>query len=157
MANHEANVTMTCMFLYILQKELKDGQNNSVLLYLKKVSDANIEEAIDCVQSMLDKAKMKMLEHALREDMDDVPKCFNKLQLKCLKAFQMFFNSAIHFDLKESSLSDINKAIFIPLEFGEENRNLQPSKPRLPLRSSSKKKVLAPVLAPINNYFCILI
>ena len=106
---------------------------------------------------MLDKAQMKILEHALREHMDDVPKCFKKLHLECLKAFQMFFNSAIHFDSKESSLSDINKAIFIPLEFGEENRNLQPSKPRLPLRSSSKKKVLAPVLAPINNYFCILI
>jgi len=112
---------------------------------------ANLEEAIDYVQSMLDDAKMKMLEHALRNDLGDLPESFKKLHLGCLKAFQMFFNSANHFDSKESLLSDINQAFFIPLEFDEEKNNLQPSKPMLPLRSPRKSKFSAPVLAPISN------
>lgn len=102
----------------ILQKEVKDGKLNSVLLHLKENPKANIEDAVNYVENILEETKMKLLEHALTMDGidDSFPRPCKMLHLSALKVFQMFFNSANHFDSKETLINDINKAIFVPFE-----------------------------------------
>uniref|UniRef100_A0A803LPR9 Terpene synthase metal-binding domain-containing protein n=1 Tax=Chenopodium quinoa TaxID=63459 RepID=A0A803LPR9_CHEQI len=126
-------------------KEVKDGKINSVHIYMKENPEANIEDAIHYVENLLEETKMKLLELALMDgnDVEDLPKPCKRLHLTALKVFQMFFNSANHFDSKDSLLNDINKAIFIPLE---PHTSLHHSEPQ-PLLPPPKKPRLV-----INSY-----
>uniref|UniRef100_A0A803LLB9 Uncharacterized protein n=1 Tax=Chenopodium quinoa TaxID=63459 RepID=A0A803LLB9_CHEQI len=85
---------------------------------MKENPEANVEDAIHYVENLLEETKMKLLELALMDgnDGEELPNPCKRLHLTALKVFQMFFNSANHFDSKDSLLNDINKAIFIPLE-----------------------------------------
>jgi len=120
------------------------------MLYLRENPDANIGDAIDYLQNILEDAKMKVLEHKLIQDVGNLPNSFKMLHLGCLKVFQMFFNSANHFDSKDALRSDINKAIFTPLEIKEETHNFRPSNPKRPFSNPLKKVVWAPV----SNRIC---
>ncbi|XP_021740523.1 S-linalool synthase-like [Chenopodium quinoa] len=139
---------ISCRLLNDLQsyeKEVKDGKINSVHIYMKENPEANIEDAIHYVENLLEETKMKLLELALMDgnDVEDLPKPCKRLHLTALKVFQMFFNSANHFDSKDSLLNDINKAIFIPLE---PHTSLHHSEPQ-PLLPPPKKPRLV-----INSY-----
>uniref|UniRef100_A0A803LPR8 Uncharacterized protein n=1 Tax=Chenopodium quinoa TaxID=63459 RepID=A0A803LPR8_CHEQI len=98
-----------------VMRESKDGKINSVMLYLRENQDANMEEAVDYLESILEGTKMRLLEHALITDNgvvhEDLPKSCKMLHLTAVKVFHMFYNSTNHFDLKDSLLNDINKAI----------------------------------------------
>lgn len=119
---------VSCRLLNDLQsyeKEVKDGKINSILLYLKENPGAKLEDAIRYIESILEKSKLKLLEHALMDEYDDgLPKPCKMLHLTALKVFQMFFNSGNHFDSKDSLLNNINKGIFVPLE---EHTSLNPN------------------------------
>lgn len=130
-----------------MQKEVKDGKINSVLLHLKENPNAKMEDAVDYIQNLIEGAKMKLLEHALIDgDDDNLTRTCKLLHLSTLKAFQMFFNSANYFDTKDSLLNDINRAIFVPFQHDSTPMNL-PSKP-LSLPSPQTKKDLV-----INSWY----
>ncbi|GAB4831263.1 hypothetical protein Ancab_005276 [Ancistrocladus abbreviatus] len=103
------------------KKEDRDGKKNLILLY----PNAKIEESIANVESILDQTKKKLLEHALMDGLDGMSKACKQLHLSTLKVFQMFFNSANHFDSNTAMLDAIKKAIYIPLE----DQALKPLKP----------------------------
>ncbi|GAB4831247.1 hypothetical protein Ancab_005261 [Ancistrocladus abbreviatus] len=107
------------------KKEERDGKKNSILLYLEENPDAKIEESIAYVESILDQTKKKLLEHALMDGLDGMSNACKQLHLSILKAFEMFFNSANHFDSSTAMLDAIKKAIYIP----PEDRASKPLKP----------------------------
>ena len=85
----------------------------------------DIEDAISYMTSMLDEKRKELLEHALMDGLDDLPKPCQHLHLSCFKVFQMFFTSGNRFDSNTELVHDINKAIYIPLEV----QTLKPLKP----------------------------
>lgn len=109
---------------------------------MKENPEAKLEDAICYVEGILEKTKMKLLEHALMDGNNEkeMPKPFKMLHLGALKVFQMFFNSANIFDSKDSLRNDINKAIFVPFE--HHHTSFQPSKSPTP-NSRPYKKMLS--------------
>ncbi|GAB4831265.1 hypothetical protein Ancab_005278 [Ancistrocladus abbreviatus] len=105
-------VTLQDQFDFERQKEERDGKKILILLY----PNAKIEESTANVESILDQTKKKLLEHALMDGLDGMSKACKLLYLSTLKVFQMFFNSANHFDSNTALLDAIKKAIYIPLE-----------------------------------------
>lgn len=95
-------------------------------LYLKENPGADTEDSISYMTDIMDEKKKGLLEHALMDGLDDLPKPCKHLHLSCFKVFQMFFNSGNRFDSNTELVHDINKAIYIPLE-------VQTSKPLKPL------------------------
>ncbi|WJZ96336.1 hypothetical protein VitviT2T_015030 [Vitis vinifera] len=108
------------------QKEQEEGKFNFVSLYSKENPGADTEDSISYMTDIMDEKKKGLLEHALMDGLDDLPKPCKHLHLSCFKVFQMFFNSGNRFDSNTELVHDINKAIYIPLE-------VQTSKPLKPL------------------------
>ncbi|XP_042496091.1 (E,E)-geranyllinalool synthase [Macadamia integrifolia] len=99
------------------EKEGKDGKMNLVMLYMKEIKEADIQDSVSCIENILDQKKKELLEHALVNDMGgQMPKSCKELHLSCLKVFQMFFYNANRFDSETALLQDIKKAIYDPLE-----------------------------------------
>lgn len=108
---------------------------NFVLLHLKENPKATIEDSISFTKAILDEKRKELLEHALMDDLDDLPKPCKQLHLSCFKVFQMCYNSSNRFDSNTELLHDINRAIYIPLK-------VQTSKPLklLPYHARPKKE-----------------
>ncbi|XP_034698760.1 (E,E)-geranyllinalool synthase-like [Vitis riparia] len=117
------------------QKEQEEGKLNFVLLHLKENPKATIEDSISFTKAILDEKRKELLEHALMDDLDDLPKPCKQLHLSCFKVFQMCYNSSNRFDSNTELLHDINRAIYIPLK-------VQTSKPLklLPYHARPKKE-----------------
>ncbi|RWR96468.1 diterpene geranyllinalool synthase [Cinnamomum micranthum f. kanehirae] len=97
------------------QKERKEGMNNLVLLFMERHPDSKIEQAYTYITETLDRTKKDLLEHALIDDKNCVPKSCRKIHLIILKIFQMFYNSTNRYDSPTAMIQDINKAFYEPL------------------------------------------
>ncbi|RVW46281.1 (E,E)-geranyllinalool synthase [Vitis vinifera] len=91
------------------QKEQEEGKLNFVLLHLKENPKATIEDSISFTKAILDEKRKELLEHALMDDLDDLPKPCKQLHLSCFKVFQMCYNSSNRFDSNTELLHDINR------------------------------------------------
>lgn len=103
------------LVLICLQKESEEGKPNLVMLYMKGHPDRKIEHAHTYISEILDRTKKELLEHALINDQNCVPKSCRKIHLLALKAFEMFYNSANLYDSPTAMIQDINNAIYKPL------------------------------------------
>ncbi|KAL2932014.1 S-linalool synthase [Bienertia sinuspersici] len=134
------------------EKEVKDGKINSVLLHLKENPNTSMEDAVEYIYNILEGIKMRLLEHALMDEIDDdMPRSCKMLHLHALKVFQMFYNSGNHFDSKDSLLNDIEKAIFVPFEEDHISLESNPPTQHLKLPYLQKKKALT-----VNSHHCAL-
>ncbi|KAF7119419.1 hypothetical protein RHSIM_Rhsim13G0176400 [Rhododendron simsii] len=97
------------------QKELEVGKKNFVILYSKANPKAGLETSIKHVKEILDEMKKELLEQALMDGFNDLPKTCNHFHVSILRVFYMFFNSSNLFDSATELLHDINKAIHVPI------------------------------------------
>ncbi|KAF7115943.1 hypothetical protein RHSIM_RhsimUnG0042700 [Rhododendron simsii] len=97
------------------QKELEVGKKNFVILYSKANPKAGLETSIKHVKEMLDEMKKELLEQALMDGLNDLPKTCNHFHVSILRVFYMFFNSSNLFDSVTELLHDINRAIHVPI------------------------------------------
>ena len=67
-------LTTSLVFSNELQKEEPVGKPNLLLLHLKRYSEAAIQDSIAYVKDILDENKRKLLEHALMDGFNDLPK-----------------------------------------------------------------------------------
>ncbi|RVW46283.1 (E,E)-geranyllinalool synthase [Vitis vinifera] len=117
--------TITKLLMVIAQGARGREVQLCVTLFERKPR-ADTEDSISYMTDIMDEKKKGLLEHALMDGLDDLPKPCKHLHLSCFKVFQMFFNSGNRFDSNTELVHDINKAIYIPLE-------VQTSKPLKPL------------------------
>ncbi|RVX08508.1 (E,E)-geranyllinalool synthase [Vitis vinifera] len=117
--------TITKLLMVIAQGARGREVQLCVALFERKPR-ADTEDSISYMTDIMDEKKKGLLEHALMDGLDDLPKPCKHLHLSCFKVFQMFFNSGNRFDSNTELVHDINKAIYIPLE-------VQTSKPLKPL------------------------
>ncbi|XP_058196741.1 (E,E)-geranyllinalool synthase-like [Rhododendron vialii] len=97
------------------QKELEVGKKNFVILHSKANPKAGPETSIKHVKEILDEMKKELLEQALMDGFNDLPKTCNHFHLSILRVFYMFFNSSNLFDSATELLHDINRAIHVPI------------------------------------------
>ncbi|KAH7838107.1 hypothetical protein Vadar_022141 [Vaccinium darrowii] len=98
------------------QKELEVGKKNFVILYSKANPKVGLENSIKYVKEILDAMKKQLLEHALMDGFNDLPKTCNLFHVSILRVFYMFFNSSNLFDSTAGLLHDINNAIYVPIK-----------------------------------------
>ncbi|KAF8031229.1 hypothetical protein BT93_D0437 [Corymbia citriodora subsp. variegata] len=127
------------------QKEEKQGKLNFVLLYLKENPEANIEDAINFVQLLLDQLNKEFLQHVL-EELCDLPEPSRHLHLACFKVFHMFYNSSNRYDSDTDMLHDIQKALVVP-------PRVPKLKPLRPLPQQSKPKPGVFVIKSLSGQF----
>ncbi|KAG5516852.1 hypothetical protein RHGRI_037550 [Rhododendron griersonianum] len=96
-------------------KELEVGKKNFVILYSKANPKAGLETSIKHVKEILDEMKKELLEQALMDGFNDLPKTCNHFHVSILRVFYMFFNSSNLFDSATELLHDINRAIHVPI------------------------------------------
>ena len=77
--------------------------------------NADVEDAISHLRSLLDEHQRKFLELVKSDSYNDMPQELKELHLSCLKTFQMYYNSTNAFDSQTALLQIINKAIYEPL------------------------------------------
>ncbi|KAF2305135.1 hypothetical protein GH714_001983 [Hevea brasiliensis] len=128
------------------EKEEKEGKTNFVLLNLENNPGIELEDSIAITNKMLDEKKRELIQHALMDGFNDLPKQCRHLHLSCLKVFQMFFDSSNRYDSSTEMLQDIQKAIYLPLEVIEPKplklpeTTIRPLLPPAPLHSGSGKR-----------------
>ncbi|KAH1208152.1 (E,E)-geranyllinalool synthase [Glycine max] len=127
-------------------KEKDQGKINSVLVNMVEDLESSIEDSIALVTEMIHKKEKELLEHALIEGHNDLPKASNHLHLSCLKVFHMFFNCSNRYDSETAMLQDISKAIYLAL-----SKNSKPFEV-VPLQLEPKEKTPTPV-SYSNSYF----
>ncbi|KAH9796845.1 (E,E)-geranyllinalool synthase [Citrus sinensis] len=98
------------------QKEIADGKQNSVILYLRENPEADIEDSVAYVRELIATKEKELLEHALMDGFSDLPRPCKQLHLFCMKAFQMFFHSSNRYDSNTEMIDDVQKAFYIPLK-----------------------------------------
>ncbi|KAJ8616328.1 hypothetical protein MRB53_035700 [Persea americana] len=97
------------------QKESEEGTINLVVLYLQGHPERKIEHAFSYVEEKLNRTRKELLEHALIDDKNCVPKPCRKIHLMALKIFYLFYNSVNGYDSPTAMIPGINKAIYEPL------------------------------------------
>ncbi|KAL5157247.1 (E,E)-geranyllinalool synthase [Glycine soja] len=133
-------------YLWLFVKEKDQGKINSVLVNMVEDLESSIEDSIALVTEMIHKKEKELLEHALIEGHNDLPKASNHLHLSCLKVFHMFFNCSNRYDSETAMLQDISKAIYLAL-----SKNSKPFEV-VPLQLEPKEKTPTPV-SYSNSYF----
>ncbi|KAL4202078.1 hypothetical protein AMTRI_Chr02g219220 [Amborella trichopoda] len=105
-----SELTMLCArFLNNLQGyeiERKDGKSNLVALIMKANPNATIQDAVGCIENILDRKKKELVEKLL-------------IHLGTLKAYQMFFNGTNAFESPSQLLHDFNRAFYEDLPMKE--------------------------------------
>ncbi|KAF7115938.1 hypothetical protein RHSIM_RhsimUnG0042800 [Rhododendron simsii] len=96
-------------------KEQEVGKKNFVILYSKANPKAGLETSIKHVKEILDEMRKELLEQALMDGFNDLPKTCNHFHVSILRVFYMFFNSSNLFDSATELLHDINRAIHVPI------------------------------------------
>ncbi|XP_057764549.1 S-linalool synthase [Salvia miltiorrhiza] len=117
------------------QKEVVDGKMNMVVLHWHENPKGSIEDSVAHVREILELKRKEFLQHVFSDE-EMMSKSCKQTHLACMKAFQMFFNSANHFDSETALIQDINKSIYLPIHH-RTNLNI-PS-----LNNSHKSKVSA--------------
>ncbi|KAL4202076.1 hypothetical protein AMTRI_Chr02g219200 [Amborella trichopoda] len=111
-----SELTMLCARLLndlqSYEKESEEGKSNLVVLIMKANPNATTQDAIACIEKILDQKKKELVEKILIDYNDSLPRQCKMIHLGTLKAFQMFFNGTNAFDSPTQLLHEINKAFY---------------------------------------------
>lgn len=106
---------MLWRLVWCLQKESEEGTINLIVLYMQGHPERKIEHAYSYVGEILNRTRKELLEHALMDDKNCVPKPCRKIHFMALKIFYLFYNSVNGYDSPTAMIQGINKAIYEPL------------------------------------------